>query len=306
MKNNLTSNEAEEAAKGWFMAHKWVLLRRISQITILGLFLITPWFGIYWSDVWSGDELDENDAPIWIVKGNLASSLTLDVLPLTDPYVLLQSWVAGHLLETSILTGAIIVLVFYLLVGGRVYCSWVCPINMVTDVAASWREKLKITGGMQFSRATRYWILGISLVVAYVTGTIAWELINPVSMVYRGIIFGMGLAWGMVIAIFLFDLFISKRAWCSHLCPVGAFYSLLGNVSLLRIRATNRDQCDDCLDCLRICPEPQVIKPALKGAQKNIGPVILSPNCTNCGQCIDVCSKDVFNFGSRFNNKVKS
>jgi ferredoxin-type protein NapH len=268
-----------------FGAYKWLLLRRLTQLVILSLFLLGPWFGV------------------WIVKGNLASSLTLDVLPLTDPYVLLQSLFAGQTLETAALTGAVIVLIFYFIVGGRVYCSWVCPINIVTDVAASLRDRLNIKGGTSFSRATRYWLLGISLVVAWLTGTIAWELINPVSMVYRGLIFGMGLAWGIIVAIFLFDLFMSKRGWCSHLCPVGAFYSLLGPFSLLRVSASKRDQCDDCLDCFRVCPEPQVIKPALKGAEQQISPVILSPNCTNCGQCIDVCDRNVFNFSTRFNTK---
>jgi ferredoxin-type protein NapH len=274
------------AAKGWFGAYKWQLLRRLTQLFILSLFLVGPIFGV------------------WIVKGNMASSLTLDWLPLTDPYVLLQSLLAGHTLEMAGLTGAAIVLIFYLIVGGRVYCSWVCPINMVTDAAASLRDRLDIKGGISFSRATRYWILGMSLVVALLTGTIAWELINPVSMVFRGLIFGMGLAWGIVIAIFFFDLFISKRGWCSHLCPVGAFYSLLGKFSLLRVSASRRDQCDNCMDCFKVCPEQQVITPALKGAKEQISPVILSPNCTNCGQCIDVCTKEVFNFSSRFHSRV--
>ena len=53
------------------------------------------------------------------------------------------------------------------------------------------------------------------------------------------------------------------------------------------------------MDWFNICPEPRVIKPALKGAQAGIGPVILDINCTNCGRCIDVCSKDVFRFGTR-------
>ncbi|MDP3687171.1 MAG: quinol dehydrogenase ferredoxin subunit NapH, partial [Sulfurimicrobium sp.] len=57
-------------AKGWLGAHKWLLLRRTSQLGILALFLLGPFAGI------------------WIVKGNLAYSLTLDILPLADPYVL--------------------------------------------------------------------------------------------------------------------------------------------------------------------------------------------------------------------------
>ncbi len=56
------------------------------------------------------------------------------------------------------------------------------------------------------------------------------------------------------------------------------------------------------MDCFAVCPEPLVIKAPLKDGAKGVGPVILASECTNCGRCIDVCSKDVFSFGSRFNN----
>jgi len=128
---------------------------------------------------------------------------------------------------------------------------------------------------------------------------VLWELINPVSMLHRGLIFGMGMAWTVVLTVFLFDLFVTSRGWCGRLCPVGAFYSLLGRWSPLRVAATKRSACNDCMDCFEVCPEPQVIRPALKGEGKGIGPVILAANCTNCGRCIDVCSKDVFRFGGR-------
>ena len=141
--------------------------------------------------------------------------------------------------------------------------------------------------------------------LAAATGGIAWELINPVSMAHRGIIYGMGLAWVVLLGVFLFDLLISRHGWCGRLCPVGAFYSLLGHKSLIRVSATERAACDDCMDCYNVCPEPQVIKPALKGAAKGVGPVILDANCTNCGRCIDVCARDVFRFTTRLvsNNK---
>ena len=71
---------------------------------------------------------------------------------------------------------------------------------------------------------------------------------------------------------------------------------------MLRVSAARREACDDCLDCFVVCPEQQVIRPALKGADQGIGPVILSGNCTNCGRCIDVCARDVFSFTTRFNN----
>ena len=61
-----------------------------------------------------------------------------------------------------------------------------------------------------------------------------------------------------------------------------------------------REDCNNCLDCFVACPEQQVIRMPLKGASKGVGPMILDSNCTNCGRCIDVCSKDVFTFVPRF------
>jgi len=264
---------------GWLSAHKWLLLRRFSQLGILFLFLAGPLFDV------------------WIVKGNMSSSLVLDTLSLSDPFVFLQSVFAGYHFEWSVVSGALVVGLFYFIVGGRVYCSWVCPINIVTDIASGLRRILKIKISLHFSRTTRYGFLVMSFILASITGMLVWELLNPVTMIQRELIFGMGMSWVFILAIFILDTFISRRGWCGHLCPMGAFYSALGRFSLLRINANNRSACNDCMDCYAICPEPQVIKPALKG---NDSPLINSGNCTNCARCIDVCAKDVFTIKHRF------
>ena len=274
------------SAKRWWGAHRWLALRRVVQCTILALFLAGPWFGL------------------WLVKGNLTYSYTLDLLPLTDPYVLLQSLLAGHLPGRNALLGAAVVTLFYALVGGRVFCAWVCPMNPVTDFAAWLRSRLGIKGSAHLSRQVRFWILGLTLVLALVTGSIAWELVNPVSMLHRGLFFGVGMAWSVVLAVFLFDLLVTNRGWCGHLCPVGAFYSLLARRSLLRVVALRRADCDDCNDCFVACPEPQVIRAPLKDGERGVGPLILAAQCTNCGRCIDVCKKDVFAYTTRFSQSV--
>lgn len=281
--NKIPGQEAVQE-KGWYGAHKWLIRRRVVQLSILLLFLLGPWAGL------------------WIVKGNLNASMTLEVLPLTDPYVLLQSMLAGFWPEQIALSGAVIVIVAYLLLGGRVYCSWVCPINIVSDTAGWLRSRLRLKGGLRLSRSTRYWLLAMTLIVSLLFGVVAWELINPISMLHRGILFGMGMGWVVILAVFLFELGVSPHGWCGRLCPVGAFYGLLTIPSVVRITANNREQCDDCTDCLKACPEPQVITPALKGASKGFGPMIRSASCTNCARCIDVCSKDVFRFTTRFND----
>ena len=270
--------------KGWLLANKWLLLRRLSQLSILGLFLAGPWYGV------------------WIIKGSLTSSLLLDSVPMSDPFVALQSLLAGHVLETAAVAGALIVAGFYLVFGGRVYCSWVCPVNMITDSAGWLQRRLGLRPAARFSRNARYALLPMVAVLALVTGTLAWELVNPVTMIHRGLVFGMGTTWGAVAAIFLFDLLVAQRGWCGHLCPMGAFYSLLGHLTPLRVSAVERAQCNDCMDCYAVCPEPQVIKPALKGTDQGSGPVIESANCTTCGRCFDVCAKDVFRLANRFSH----
>ncbi|GAB2180449.1 quinol dehydrogenase ferredoxin subunit NapH [Denitratisoma sp. agr-D3] len=272
------------AVKGSIVARRWLLLRRTSQLAVIALFLLGPLAGL------------------WIVKGNLSSSLTLGLLPLTDPYLLLQTLASGHLPYQTAWLGAAIVVVFYLLVGGRVFCSWVCPVNLVTDAAAWLRRRLGIKSGRVPDAATRYWLLAGTFLAAAATGSLAWEWVNPVSMVQRSLIFGLSGGLWLAAAIFAYDLLIAQRGWCGHLCPMGAFYSLLGRFSLLRISARQRDACNDCMDCFQVCPEPQVIRPALKQAGQT-SPIIAAAACTNCGRCIDVCSKNVFNITHRFDQR---
>jgi ferredoxin-type protein NapH len=272
------------AAKGWWRAHRFLLLRRVSQLGILALFLAGPWFGV------------------WVVKGNLSSSLTLGTLPLTDPFVLAQVLASRHLPETSAFVGAAIVIGFYMLAGGRAFCSWVCPVNAVTDGAAWLRRRLHITSGRAPRGTLRHWLAAAVLLASAATGLTVWEWVNPVSLTQRALIFGGSLAWGAAAAVFVFDLLVAPRGWCGHVCPVGAAYSLLGRASVLRVSAANSSACNDCADCYAVCPEPQVIVLPLKG-KGGASPVIADSDCTNCGRCIDVCGPDVFRFTARWDSR---
>ena len=58
------------------------------------------------------------------------------------------------------------VLAFYGLVGGRVFCSWVCPVNVVTDASAALRRRLGLAVGRAPRPALRYWLLGAVLLAS--------------------------------------------------------------------------------------------------------------------------------------------
>jgi ferredoxin-type protein NapH len=266
------------STKPWLARHRWLLLRRSSQLGILALFMLPPVFGA------------------WVVTGNLSSSMTLGVLPLTDPLLLAQSTLSGNWPATTGLVGAALVLALYAVGGGRVFCSFVCPVNMITDLAAWLWCRLGIRAGGRISRTLRWWLLGLVLLLPLLTGAMVWEYVNPVSMLHRGLIFGFGGAWLVIAAVFLYDLLIVPRGWCGHLCPMGACYALIGVKAPVHVAAPARERCDDCMDCFNVCPEPQVIKPALRGAPAGHGPVIDSIDCTKCGRCIEVCDREVFGF----------
>ena len=262
----------------------FLLWRRISQVTVFALFLAGPLAGLWW------------------IKGNLSASRVLDTLPLTDPFALVQTLAARHSAEVTALLGAAVVVAFYMLVGGRSFCAWVCPVNMVTDGAAWLRRRWGWPVGRAARPSLRWWLAGAVLLACAFTGQTAWENVNPVSLTQRALIFGGTLAWGGAVAVFLHDLLVAPRGWCGSVCPVGAAYALVGKASLLRVSAQHSSRCNDCGDCFHTCPEPQVITGPLKGKQ-GMGPVIRDSACTNCGRCIDVCSTDVFTFTHRFDNR---
>lgn len=265
----------------WIIRHRWLLARRLSQALVLALFAAGPWAGL------------------WLVKGNLASSLTLGWLPLTDPLVLAQGLAAGHWPAVAALVGAAIVIGFYGLVGGRGYCAWVCPVNPLADFAVWARRKLGLSDRVvRLPRAARLGVLAIIIVVSAATGTIAWEFVNPVTLLQRGLIFALPGSILAGAAVLWFDILAGPHAWCGHLCPVGAAYGLIGRFSLFRFAATRRAACDNCGDCYRVCPEPHVLAAPLR-ATLGAGPVIRAGDCTLCGACAEICPKDVFALGVR-------
>lgn len=258
--------------------HRFLILRRFTQILIMTLYVIANVYGIN------------------ILMGNLSSSLFLDFIPLSDPFAALQIFVAGASITFDLLLGAILIVFFYLIVGGRVFCSWVCPVNMITDLANFLRRTLgfnQIQKRQPATRNIRYWVIALSLIISYILGLTAFEFISPISMTHRGIIFGLGLGWAAMLIIFLFDLFVLKNGWCGHICPLGGFYSLVGRFSLIRVNH-DADKCTACMKCKVVCPEDQVLHLVAKKSYP-----ILSGECTNCGRCIEVCDDDALIFSIR-------
>jgi ferredoxin-type protein NapH len=261
--------------------YRYLILRRLTAVGVLVLFFAGGAWG------WQ------------VLRGNLSAAEFLSVVPLADPYHVLQMFAARAVPAGDALIGAGIVLAFYALLAGRAFCGWVCPVNMVTDAANRLRNTLGLEDpgpedSLGMKRGTRYWVMAMGILLAVGLGVAAFEWISPVAMLHRGIVFGMGLGWLAIAAVFAFDLLAVRNGFCGHLCPLGGFYSLAGSYSLLRPLHL-KEKCTRCMKCTAVCSEPQVL--ALVG--EHSGPVA-SGECLNCGRCIEVCDEGAMKFGTRW------
>lgn len=262
----------------WITSHRYLLARRATQVTTLLLFV-------------AGAHLH-----VGVLTGNLSAASVFRTVPLADPFAALQILATGRVIETTALLGAGIVLAFWLVCGGRGFCAWACPVNIVDDVASRLRHRIGARGQFRVDRSARYWMLALALAVSAISGIAAFEAVSPIGMIQRGIIFGAGLGLLAIAAILVLDVWVLRHGWCGSLCPLGAFWSIVGTRSLVRV-GFDADRCDDCGDCVRVCPEPQVIHfPDMERRG-----FIDAGNCLNCGRCLEVCSRDAYRFtlGSR-------
>ncbi len=262
--------------KGWLKAYQWFILRRISQVLFFLAFALYAYWGIA------------------LVKGSLTSSLWLNILPATESLTFLQGLMLRLSLATDMWIGGLLLLVVGLIFGSRLFCGWVCPINILSDFSHWLKGKLGLKGGISIKSEIRYAVL-IFILVASLSGQfIAWEAVSPISNTYRALLFlSLGGLWfaGLVL---LLDLFILKEGFCKTLCPQGALYHLIGNWHVFGIKVSP-SRCTACGDCYKICPEERILHKPLRSKQKH--DFVQSGLCTGCGQCIDVCCEKVLKYG---------
>lgn len=252
---------------------KFNILRRVVQILILALFMLG------------------NLGILSFLKGNLSSSVLFDKISLSDPFAVLQIYLASFNISLTAISGALIVALFYSLIAPRIFCSWVCPVNLITDFAYFVRKKLKFNSNyLNLPKNFRYYILILSLITSFILGVPVFENVSFVGATQRNLIYLNLTFLHIAFLVFVFDVFILKRGICSKICPLGAFYAVISKISLFRVKHDYKN-CSKCMDCIKVCPEDGILKNISK---KDF---FVNSSCISCGRCVDVCSHDALNFG---------
>ncbi len=144
---------------------------------------------------------------------------------------------------------------------GRVFCSWICPVATVMHFTSAFTPK-RVTGKLW----TKYISLGILALLLY-TGFSGYISVGMLALKNAFL--------GILIFSFAISL-ISRRIFCTHLCPVGAFFSLLGIFSIFKLQVG--EECRDCKRCNEVC-EMSLDVAGERGLNE----------CSLCWQCVEAC-----------------
>jgi ferredoxin-type protein NapH len=233
---------------------------------------------------------------IQILEGALTGSRFIG-FHLIDVNSALQVMLAHKHILTNLVIGTLTVATLWMLLGGRSFCSWVCPYHFVSE----WAEKLhlwlaakKLVSDQSINRGLRsvFWL--VFALAALGTGYTVYEAISPTGILSRALIYGPGLALLWVAALLVFEVVYSRRAWCRYACPIGLTYGVIGIVSPVRIKYT-LSSCFHEGDCKKVCLVPHVLDTVIKGRAVDTE-VTLGPDCTRCGMCVDTCPTGSLNF----------
>jgi len=247
---------------------------------------------------------------IQTLEGTLNGSRILG-FHLIDPFTTIQVFLATYHLPINVIIGTSTIIIFYLFVGGKSYCSWVCPYGIISEIGEKLHNKLvskKIIKERKFDHRVRHIFWFMFIIMAFTSGYLVFETFNVVGILSRFIAYGWSLALSWVLVVFLIEVFFSRRAWCTYLCPIGTTYGYIGKVSALRVQWN--DNCDHCMVCHDVCFENQVLdltkaKYDKQREEKGIKTqYVTGADCTLCGRCIDVCHADALKFDFRLKGLV--
>lgn len=244
------------------------ILRRVCQILAFLIILAIPYL--------NSKELN--------IAGNLYSS-TFFGIDITDPLIFLQNVILNRSFDLKFFL-SIAIPVIIALVLGKVFCSYLCPVNTVFE----WLNKLYPRKNAKHvkgnSRVTFTLLLVVTILVVFTKFPIFTYLSLPgiFSLEMQKVVLSKTFSffWLAFIFLILLDFILKRRFWCNYICPQGGFIGFLKTPRTLKV-VKNKDKtvkCTGCGKCVSSCPL------YLNPMEENI-----YPQCYNCLECVQTCKK---------------
>jgi len=172
----------------------------------------------------------------------------------------------------------------------RSFCGLICPFGAMQEFMGMFGRKLmgkqlkmprKINKPLRF---LKYIVLAVTVIFAFVTAGLWMESYDPWAA-YAHLGAGLASVWAMfpiglvLLVITVIGSILYDRFLCKYLCPVGAFYGIVGKASPYKV-TRRADSCTNCGICSKRCP-------------MNIGvasaAAVTSMECISCQLCVLNC-----------------
>ena len=224
-----------------------------------------------------------------------------------NPLAALATTVAVGVLYSGLWLAAAVAILTLLF--GRFFCSWMCPLGTLQDLAGVSNRKKSIAQKKELNRYRDIYFLKYGLLLGFlvlaVTGPVQVGLLDPLALYLRtlgsvvlpgmqaaGVPLGVlerVTAGGILIALTMTAVLVATRfiprAWCRTVCPLGALFGILSRWSLFGIRR-DPSKCVKCGICRMSC----------NGAADPDSRIRPS-ECILCFNCVSKCPKEAITYG---------
>lgn len=196
----------------------------------------------------------------------------------------------------KIFSGTMILFVITLVIAiifRRSFCGLICPFGAIQEFFGKLGQKIfkkKFIMPRKIDKPLRYLkyvILAITVFYAWKTAGL-WMSPYDSWSAYSHLPEGISSVWaesaiGLILLIItVVGSIIYDRFFCKYLCPVGAFYAIVGRFSSYRV-VRDENKCIDCGICSKECPvniDVQYFKE------------VKSAECISCQTCVLNCPKE--------------
>lgn len=243
------------------------------------------------------------------LSGNFLS-FTFAGIPLADPLAVVQVAAGSKAVTTDMMLGAAVPLLLAVVMG-PVFCSWICPFGLLSELvhpkrperldsgavfkADQLREVESATNSSLRTKAVWFKFALVAVGVALVALAVPVPFLNQLSMpgwysrafqysvLYRELLIAAVVCISLVL---IAERVCRKRFWCRYCCPQSVLVSLFGLLVAGRWRvrfARKRCTCPaSSRACIAACSLGLDPRSPLRGQRLQ---------CTNCGDCVEVCKK---------------
>lgn len=192
-------------------------------------------------------------------------------------------------LSLSVITVWLIITLLF----GRIYCSTLCPLGAVMDLAARTRKRDRIyrykkpLNGLRLVIMTMVFLLLVSRIAFPREWLLPFGLYQSIlERIMEPQVIGATLISTLLFAAIAVMAMLRGRLFCNTLCPIGTLLGMLSRRSLFHIDI-NTDRCTQCRRCVDVC------KAQCIDLQDH---VVDMSRCVVCFDCLPQCPDDAITY----------